>query len=67
MTKKWIEKYKDENDGTDVFEFAEKGVGSKPSLAIEILMNSKAAKKQEFCNWETPNYIKEGLEWLKQN
>jgi len=41
-------------------------VGSKPSLAIEILLNSKTGEnKKEFSNWETPHYIKEGLEWLR--
>jgi predicted ATP-dependent endonuclease of OLD family len=67
LTNKWIKKFKDKEDDTDVFDFAENGVGSKPSLAIEILMNSKTSELKEFSNWETPNYLKEGLEWLKQN
>ena len=67
LTNKWIKKFKDKEDDTDVFDFAENGVGSKPSLAIEILMNSKISESKEFSNWEIPNYIKEGLEWLKQN
>ncbi len=65
LTKKWIKKFKE--DDTNVFEFAEHGVGSKPSLAIEILMNSKISESKEFNNWDIPNYIKEGLIWLKQN
>lgn len=39
LTKKWLNKYLDGN--IDAYEFAEKGVGSKPSLAIEILLNRR--------------------------
>lgn len=50
----------------DAYDFAEDGVGSKPSLAIEILLNSKTDKKLgEFSNWMIPSYIKEALLWLK--
>lgn len=52
----------------DVFEFAEKAVGSKPSFAIEVLLNSTVdAVGNQFSNWNTPAYIKEGLTWLKEN
>jgi len=66
LTNKWINKLKASE--IDVYDFAENAVGSKPSLAIEILLNSKADEdKKEFGNWETPHYIKEGLEWLRKN
>ena len=65
LTKRWVENFKPK--GSDVFEFATNGVGSKPSLAIEILMNSEHTNSAEFSNWEIPNYIKEGLIWLKKN
>lgn len=66
LTPKHLEAYR---QGTiDDFEFSEKGVGSKPSLAIEILLNSETnAAGHEFSNWQTPAYIKEGLTWLKQD
>jgi predicted ATP-dependent endonuclease of OLD family len=64
LTKKWIDKFLDDGDACDVFEFSEKAVGKKPPLAIEILLNSK---DKEFSNWEIPAYIKEGLLWLKQD
>lgn len=66
LTPKYLKKY---SEGTiDVFEFSEKGVNSKPSLAIEILLNSKDDNSgKEFANWETPAYIKEGLLWLKED
>jgi len=65
-----IQKHLDDyrNGTIDVFSFSEKGVGSKPSLAIEILLNSKTdAEQNEFSNWRIPAYIKEGLVWLKRD
>lgn len=63
---KYLSKYID--DKIDVFEFAEKAIGSKPSFAIEILLNSiEDAEKNQFSNWNIPAYIKEGLTWLKEN
>ena len=66
LTSKWVKKFNDNE--IDVYEFAEKAVGSKPSLAIEILLNSKDDEQEnQFSNWQTPHYIKEGLEWLRKN
>jgi len=63
LTPKWLEKYKDGE--IETFEFSEKGVENKPSLAIEILLNSKPDKDgKDFSNWNIPAYIKEGLVWL---
>lgn len=65
LTKKWLEIFKINKNS---FELAENGVGSKPSLAIEILMNSKSDENgNEFSNWQIPAYVKEGLLWLKQD
>lgn len=64
----------------DAWEMAS-GVGSKPSFAMEILLNSeqvvtelqnsatgeKAKVTEEFMNWNAPSYIREGLKWLKQD
>lgn len=50
---------------SDAFELAESGVKKKTSLAIEILLNSKPHGKLSFSNWNTPHYIQEGLEWLR--
>ncbi|CEE91372.1 hypothetical protein XNA1_2060003 [Xenorhabdus nematophila str. Anatoliense] len=59
---------------------AEKGIAKKPSFAIEILLNSQSTKVTkinsagkskefdlEFSNWETPQYIDEGLTWIKED
>ena len=55
----------------DAYCFADKGIKKKkkPSLAMEILLNSKIddTTGHEFSNWNTPAYIREGLEWLKQD
>ena len=52
----------------DSYDLAEKCVDKKPSLAMEILLNSKADdNNNEFSNWQIPAYIKEGLLWLKKD
>jgi len=62
----YLKKYS--NDKINVFEFAEKAIGSKPSFAIEVLLNSKEDENgNQFSNWNIPAYIKEGLTWLKEN
>lgn len=65
VTKKWFNEYKTDFDH---FKFSEKGIGSKPSLAIEVLLNSEDDENEnQFVNWAIPSYIKEGLIWLKQD
>lgn len=65
----------------DSYDFAERGIGRKPSFAMEILLNSRSEERSiecsprnlkaditvEFANWKTPAYIKEGLQWLKED
>lgn len=52
----------------DVYIWAEECVAKKPSLAMEILINSEDdADGKEFTNWNIPSYIKEGLVWLRDN
>ena len=67
-------------DEIDSYEMAE-GVGKKPAFAMEILLNSKIKEinicciktkqertlSHEYSNWEIPKYIKEGLQWLKED
>lgn len=68
LTPKWVEKLKENLNGYPFFEAVEKAVGKKPPLAIEILLNSKDDdQKKQFSNWQTPAYIKEGLEWLRKD
>ncbi|WP_347460073.1 ATP-dependent nuclease [Clostridium pasteurianum] len=56
----------------DAYDLAEKCIDKKPSFAMEILLNSNSREDEkgnryEFINWEIPQYIKEGLLWLKQD
>jgi hypothetical protein len=52
----------------DVYYWAEHCVDKKPALAMEILLNSKTdGAGNQFSNWNIPEYIKEGLTWLKQD
>lgn len=64
-----------------VYDLASKGVKSKPSFAMEVLLNSseeeitflskdsgkEVSMTMEFSNWNIPKYIREGLQWLKQD
>ncbi|KKI91853.1 hypothetical protein WQ54_12855 [Bacillus sp. SA1-12] len=57
-----------ENDDMDVYDLSENCIDKKPSFAMEILLNSKMDESEnEYSNWEIPDYIKEGLLWLKYN
>jgi len=66
LTKKWLKKYKKQEISS--FEMAENAVEKKTSLAIEILLNSITTEEGiKFSNWQIPQYIKEGLLWLKED
>lgn len=47
-------------DTPDYYEIAQNCIGRKTVFATDILYYSN----NEMNNWEVPNYIKEGLEWL---
>jgi putative ATP-dependent endonuclease of OLD family len=49
-------------DQHDPYKMAIKGVNGKPSFAMEILLASL-----ENSEWNIPKYIKDGLQWLKQD
>ncbi len=66
LTKKHFDIYVGSDDASP-YDFAEGAVNSKPTLAIEILLNSKKTGDNEFSNWQVPSYIKEGLLWLRKN
>lgn len=66
LTQKYLKEYRNPTQGLSPYDFADKAVNSKPSFAIEVLLNSKTdSTGNQFSNWLTPEYIKEGLEWLK--
>ncbi len=51
----------------DSYELAEKCIQSKPSFAMDVLLNSICDDKSNYSNWKIPKYIKDGLIWLKKN
>ncbi|MDU4855623.1 MAG: AAA family ATPase [Clostridioides difficile] len=56
--------------GNHIYEsymLAENCIQSKPSFAMDVLLNSVSNDKSNYSNWEIPKYIKDGLLWLKKN
>jgi len=51
----------------DSFDLAKDCVNKKPSLAMDILLNSKSDDNKDFINWLVPQYIMEGLKWLQKD
>jgi hypothetical protein len=45
---------------TDYYKISDKYIDSKTGFALDVLLNSD----ENYTNWKTPLYIKEGLEWL---
>lgn len=50
----------------DAYTLAEDGIGSKATFAVEIIYLSKKEGNKDFCGWRIPQYIKEGLLWLRK-
>lgn len=79
LTQRDVKKFVKEE--IDSYEFAESAISSKPSFAMEILLNStrridtvvnkldgrETIVVVDFDNWNTPKYIEEALEWLKKD
>lgn len=55
-----------DRDGTNAYELAS-AIKKKSSFAMDILLNSEVSDGKEFSNWKIPEYIVEGLKWLKQD
>lgn len=58
LTDSWLQKFKKDKEA---FNLAEYGVKKKPTLAIDILLNDHTYKE-----WSIPEYIKQGLLWLRK-
>ncbi len=58
FVEKHIMLYREEK--IDAYELADKGILSKPSFAIELLLY-----EDDQNQWETPKYIQDGLKWLR--
>ncbi len=55
------------NNQSDSYDLADQCVKRKPSLAMDILLNSRSENGKDFINWKIPAYIREGLEWLQKD
>ena len=64
LKKDCIDKFKNDENSYDL---AQEGVIGKSTLALEILFNSKRTDNSDYSNWNIPEYIKEGLLWLRKN
>jgi hypothetical protein len=71
---KYNEEIGEKEEGTTEYKYtayhlATNCIKSKPAFALDILLNSEADenKKTDFSNWQIPPYIKEGLEWLRED
>ena len=51
----------------NVYDIANDCIYGKASFAMDILINSESDENgNDFVNWKIPNYIEEGLKWLKK-
>ena len=64
---KKVEAFLGEGDkAIDAYTLAEDGIESKATFAIEIIYLSKKEDDKDFCGWRIPQYIKEGLLWIRK-
>jgi len=56
-----------EDSTKDAYDLADRCIDKKPPFAIEILLNSETTAGKQFSNWEMPDYINQGLLWLKKD
>lgn len=61
--------YISKKDDYDAYDLAEKCINSKTSFAMDILINSTSdsGKGWDYTNWQIPQYIEEGLLWLRKD
>lgn len=61
-----LKNFLDTADETDAYDLAERGIDSKATFSVEIIYNSKKEADSEFCGWNIPQYIKDGLLWIRK-
>ncbi len=66
LDEKTLEDFLDNPKVTDECTLAEDGIESKATFAVEIIYNSKKNGDKEFCGWNIPQYIKDGLLWIRK-
>lgn len=64
---KKVEAFLGEGDkAMDAYTLAEDGIESKATFAVEIIYLSMKKDDKDFCGWSIPQYIKEGLLWMRK-
>lgn len=66
LDEKTLEDFLDNTKVTDEYTLAEDGIESKATFAVEIIYNSSNVDDKEFCGWNIPQYIKDGLLWIRK-
>ena len=49
------------------YQLAKECIKSKPAFSLDVLLCSEADETTDFANWQIPPYIREGLEWLRED
>ena len=49
------------------YQLAKDCIKSKPAFPMDVLLCSEADEITDFSNWQIPPYIREGLEWLRED
>ncbi|WP_276932568.1 ATP-dependent nuclease [Dubosiella newyorkensis] len=61
------EKIKNDDEDIKPYEIAQECILGKTTFALDILLNSEEKEGKSFSNWVIPEYIKEGLLWIKKS
>ncbi|MCI6482771.1 MAG: ATP-dependent endonuclease [Selenomonadaceae bacterium] len=49
------------------YQLAKECIKSKPAFSLDVLLCSESDETTDFANWQIPPYIREGLEWLRED
>ena len=66
LREKALNAYKDSGQ-KDSYELAEKGISSKATFAVDLLIDRAKADEKGYVGWSVPDYIKEGLLWIRKD
>lgn len=51
----------------DCYELANKGIKSKATFAVDLLVDRSSMDEDGYVGWQMPQYIKEGLSWIRKD
>ena len=49
------------------YQLAKECIKSKPAFSLDVLLCIESDETTDFANWQIPPYIREGLEWLRED